>query len=71
MRPFLVFLACLAFYFGILSIGALLADATNLEISGHINGSGLQLLNYSGEMLNVSINGTELNGTIFCIVGQA
>jgi hypothetical protein len=66
MRPFLIFLACLALYFGILSILAMLATAMTLEISGHSNGTGTQSLYFTGEFLNATLlqNGSSWNLSI-------
>jgi hypothetical protein len=55
MRPFLIFLACLALYFGLLSILAIVAGAVELLIVGNATGQGFQNLSYAGDDLNVSI----------------
>jgi hypothetical protein len=67
MRPLLIFFACLALYFSLLSILALLADAVTLSISGHISGQGFQNLSYAGDLLNVNIsqNATGWNLSLF------
>ncbi|MCK9569652.1 hypothetical protein M0R72_11985 [Candidatus Pacearchaeota archaeon] len=57
MRPFLVFLACLALYFGLLSIPALVADAATLSILGSAVGNGSQIFSVAGENITAFWNG--------------
>jgi hypothetical protein len=66
MRPFLIFLFCLALYFGMLSILAMVAGAVSLEITGQASGQGAHLLNFTGEQLNASLwqNGSAWNLSI-------
>ena len=55
MRPFLIFLACLALYFAILSILAMQAGAMTLQITGSSTGQGLHNLTFWGEHLNATL----------------
>ena len=63
MRPFLIFLACLALYFGLLSILVIVAGAVELQISGSISGSGNQSLFFAGDNVSAFWNGTILQVT--------
>ena len=45
-----------------LAIVATIAQSVELSITGHVLGHGIQSLNYSGDMLNVTI---AQNGTFF------
>jgi len=49
----------------VLSLLACCARAVKLSIVGHVAGQGLQMLNYTGDALNVSI---AQNGTAWTIV---
>lgn len=47
MRPFIIFLACLALCFMLITILVMLANAMTLEISGNATGQGLHTMDVS------------------------
>jgi hypothetical protein len=61
--PLYLWLAALAICFGILAAACMLAGAVELSITGVATGSGLQNLSFSGDILNVTWNGTAWNIT--------
>jgi hypothetical protein len=54
MRPFLIFIACLALYFGMLSILAMVAGAVSLEITGNATGIGTHTLEVLPDLANLT-----------------
>lgn len=63
MKPFFIFLGCLAFYVGLLSILAMVAHGVTLSISGSAVGNGSQLFQVAGENITAVWNGTTWNVT--------
>lgn len=65
MRVLVAILAAFALYFGLILL-AMQAGAVELQVTGHSAGHGLQVLNFSGDLLNVSLaqNGTSWNLTL-------
>jgi hypothetical protein len=63
MNTFVIFLVCLALYFGMLSILAIVADSATLSISGSAVGNGSQIFQIAGENITAVWNGTSWNVT--------
>ncbi len=67
VNPLSAWLALVAICYGIVTLAILTTgQAVTLQISGHVSGAGMHLMNFSGDNLNVSLlqNGTSWNLTV-------
>jgi hypothetical protein len=55
MRPFLIFLACMALLWGALSVLAIYADATELSISSQATGQGYHEMEVLPDIENLTV----------------